>query len=1295
MMESTDRGSKPLPTPLLGRQRAPTITIDTAAGDHEPPSFTRLSSPTYVEPASADRLRTPESPNVLTVPDCRSRASSIGSRPRSPSSYGGETLTPTSTSLEHSRSRSSSANTAVIVSSDHDGGPWKAGQRTFRFGNGPFAIAPETLEQMLEWRSLADFHALGGIKGLAALLRTDCSSGLSRDETTLNGTGAGDQFGSTAPHAVAEPHAERRLFFGSNRLPERGVKSIFQLMWIAFNDKVLILLATVATISLGLGLYQTFGQPHKPGQPKVEWVEGVTIMVAVAIVVIVGALNDYQKERQFAKLNEKKEDRLVKAIRSGKSMEISVYDVVVGDILHLEPGDLVPADGVCVSGHNIRCDESSATGESDQMKKTPGDEIMARIESGASVDKLDPFILSGSKVLEGVGTYMVTGVGVRSTYGRLLMSLAEETGMTPLQQRLTVVAEQIATAGISVAVLLFFVLFIKFLAQLGSDVELPFDKGQTFLRIVIVSITVVVIAVPEGLPLAVTLALAIAVTKMLKDNNLVRILSSCETMGNATTVCCDKTGTLTMNKMTVVTGMVGTAYQFGDSAVVVADEENGGQEVPKISTVSVSKFVSLLADEVRHLISQSVVINSTAFEGEEDGKPVFIGSKTETALLSFAKEHLGIGAVAEERANAQIVQMVPFDSNRKCMACVVKLGGIFRMYVKGAPEILLDKSTRVVADVTDRLGSVLIEDNRELLLDTIERYSSHSLRTIGLAYRDFRSWPPPGAQTVEDDPTQVVLKDILEDLTFIGIFGIQDPLRPGVDEAVAKCQRAGVTVRMVTGDNLATAKAVATQCGILDPDGLAMEGASFRKLSTAEMDQIIPRLQVLARSTPEDKRILVRRLKALGEIVAVTGDGTNDGPALRAADVGFSMGISGTGVAKEASSIILMDDNFSSIVKAIEWGRAVNDSIKKFLQFQLTVNVTAVTLTFVSAIASENEESILTPVQLLWVNLIMDTFAALALATDPPSPGILDRKPEPRSAPLVSLTMWKMIIGQSLYQLVVTLVLNFAGNRILGYTGPKKDELETLVFNTYVWMQFFNQYNNRRLDNKLNVFEGIHRNWYFIVINLITIAGQVIIIFFGGSALSAMRLDGVQWVISLVLGSMSLLVGVIVRLIPNDLIRAVLPIRFGQHLAPRVRGGASVRVPHDAPSNWDEAREVIREELAFRSSELSHRRHRFNWREFKRQCRRRLRLSSLFGSTATTFKPDDPEAPLLWPASSSPLGEDEDEDYAWSQRPKSAIQSAAAMAGIIAGSVAAWPSMERVSVSNAFGNGNGNVRVHT
>jgi Ca2+-transporting ATPase len=628
----------------------------------------------------------------------------------------------------------------------------------------------------------------------------------------------------------------------------------------------------------------------------------------------------------------------VKAIRSGKSIQISIYDVLAGDVLHLEPGDVAPADGVFISGYNVQCDESSVTGESDQKKKISGDEVMARIKAGASVDKLDPFIVSGSKVLEGTGMYLVTSVGVHSSYGKLIMAMTDnaEATPTPLQIKLNIMAEQIAKFGCAVALLLFIVLFIKFLAQPKSDHDAPAQKAQNFLQIVIVAITIIVIAVPEGLPLAVTLALAFAMTRMLKDHNLVRVLSSCETMGNATAICSDKTGTLTMNKMTVVAGCLGTACQFGiQKGLINQDRENSEQAASGNSVaVSFSELASLLSIEVKDLLLQSIAVNSTAFEGGEDGQRTFIGSKTETALLSFAKAYLGMGPVNEERANANIVQIFPFDSGRKCMASVVRLpDSTYRMYVKGASEILLGNCTRIVADVTKPTKSVeLTTDIRISLANANNKYAIKSLRTIGVVYRDFRSWPPPGAKTLEDDPREAVFEDIFDEMVFLGIVGIQDPLRPGVKEAVGQCQHAGVFVRMVTGDNIGTAKAIAEECGIYTQGGIALEGPEFRKLSNSQMDRIIPQLQVLARSSPEDKRILVERLKELGETVAVTGDGTNDGPALRAADIGFSMGISGTEVAKEASSIILMDDNFSSIVKALEWGRAVNDAVRKFLQ---------------------------------------------------------------------------------------------------------------------------------------------------------------------------------------------------------------------------------------------------------------------------------------------------------------------------------------------------------------------------
>jgi Ca2+-transporting ATPase len=344
--------------------------------------------------------------------------------------------------------------------------------------------------------------------------------------------------------------------------------------------------------------------------------------------------------------------------------------------------------------------------------------------------------------------------------------------------------------------------------------------------------------------------------------------------------------------------------------------------------------VSTLSKDTKDLIKDSIVLNSTAFESEENGKVIFIGSKTETSLLTFANDHLGIGSVSEERANADIVEMVPFDSGRKCMAVVIKLAnGKYRMLVKGASEILIARCTNIIGDPTRGIAEMsLTPENVETLNSVVSNYASRSLRTIAFLYKNYEQWPPRGAPMQREDPQSVDFNKIFKEMVFLGVVGIQDPLRQGVTEAVHQCQGAGVFVRMVTGDNIMTAKAIASECGIYTAGGIAMEGPVFRKLGQKQLLQIIPRLQVLARSSPEDKKLLVKELKKQGETVAVTGDGTNDAAALKAADVGFSMGIAGTEVAKEASDIILMDDNFASIVKAISWGRAVNDAVKKFLQ---------------------------------------------------------------------------------------------------------------------------------------------------------------------------------------------------------------------------------------------------------------------------------------------------------------------------------------------------------------------------
>ena len=765
-------------------------------------------------------------------------------------------------------------------------------------------------------------------------------------------------------------------------------------------------------------------------------------------------------------------------------------------------------------------------------------------------------------------------------------------------------AGYIAKLGSSAGALLLIVLLIQFFIRLRHNPASPQDKAQQVLGIIIVAVTIIVVAVPEGLPLAVTLALAFATKRMSKDKNLVRHLQSCETMGNATVICSDKTGTLTENIMTVVGGSIGTSavsfsdqamstrleelakeiLEHGDSAASSPTEPNFGNSPDIVfddqifhqPRIPISELSSNLNSEIRNLLRLSVAINSTAFEGEENGKPAFIGSRTETALLDWAKKYLNLDNLSVERANHELVQLFPFDSKVKCMGAVIKTTNKkWRLLIKGAPEIVLAHCTNVLESGNSINNAILEEKDIREIKREISTYASLSLRTISLAYRDFSMWPPHSARRKLDDVSQAEFDDVYNNLTWIGVLGIQDPVRKGVPQAVADCKRAGVNVKMVTGDNIDTARAIAKECGILQMGGRVMEGQEFRRLNEHMRQEVVRDLSVLARSSPEDKRVLVKTLRSLGNVVAVTGDGTNDAPALKAADVGFSMGIAGTEVAKEASDIILMDDNFSSIVKALAWGRTVNDAVKKFLQFQITVNITAVVLTFVSAVSSSKEKSVLNAVQLLWLNLIMDTMAALALATDPPSPAVLDRKPEPRNAALINLTMWKMIFGQAIFQLIVTLVLYFAGLKFLPYDS---ETLPTLVFNTFVWMQIFNALNCRRVDNRLNTLDGIWRNWLFLTIFAIMVGGQIFIVFFGGDAFVVKRLNGPQWAISIIIGLLSLPLGIVIRFIPDRWLktccRRMVPKRWRKQRQ-------KTRPPTEVQMLWSSRLDEIRDDLAF------------------------------------------------------------------------------------------------------------------
>ncbi|KAJ4130720.1 plasma membrane calcium [Fusarium equiseti] len=767
----------------------------------------------------------------------------------------------------------------------------------FRVEQNKFAFSPGQLSKLFNPKSLKAFYALGGLNGIEKGLRTDRSTGLSIDESTLNGevdfydvvpegTPKHGTAGDTVPESNTEAavyipppddpnptgaFCDRKKTFRDNRLPEKKTKSLLAIAWITYNDKG-------------------------------------------SIVVLVGTINDWHMQRQFTRLTKKTNDRTVNVLRSGKSQEISINDVMVGDVMHLATGDIVPVDGIFIHGNSVKCDESSATGESDLLRKAPATEVFDIMQkpSAKDVEKLDPFIISGSKVNEGNGTFLVTAVGVNSSYGRISMALRTEQEDTPLQRKLNVLADWIAKVGAGAALLLFVVLFIKFCAQLPNNRGTPSEKGQEFMKIFIVSVTVVVVAVAEGLPLAVTLALSFATVKMLRDNNLVRVLKACETMGNATTVCSDKTGTLTQNKMTVVATTLGKATSFGGTDAPLDKSIKINQDAITVPNVSETEFAKGLSQEVKDLLVQSNALNSTAFEGDQEGQQTFIGSKTEVALLTYCRDYLGSGPVQEARSTAEVIQTIPFDSRYKYSAVVVKLAnGNYRAYVKGASEILLGNCTKTLENSSQ--GSLtpvpLTDTDRNMFNLIISSYAGQTLRTIGSSYRDFEYWPPEGAAS-QDNPRHADFKTVHQDMTLIGIYGIKDPLRPAVIGALEDCRRAGVVVRMVTGDSIQTASAIASECGIFRPDegGIAMEGPDFRRLPPEELKEKVRCLQVLARSSPEDKRILVRTLKELGETVAVTGDGTNDAPALKMADIGFSMGIAGTEVAKEASSIILPDD---------------------------------------------------------------------------------------------------------------------------------------------------------------------------------------------------------------------------------------------------------------------------------------------------------------------------------------------------------------------------------------------------
>ncbi|KAK5583190.1 hypothetical protein RB653_004781 [Dictyostelium firmibasis] len=953
-----------------------------------------------------------------------------------------------------------------------------------------FPVSVETLGKLVDVPKGFDTYAeLGGLNGLATKLKTNTKTGL--------------------PLEKSSTEDNRVIKYSKNILPDPPHQPLWSIVLDALSDHILILLIVAAVVSIVLGSIS-----YTSDHPETGWIDGVAILVAVILVVGITSLNDFKNQARFRELNDKSNDKEVKGIRGGEQCQISIFDVKVGDIISLDTGDILCADGVFIDGHALKCDESSITGESDPIKK------------GQPQENMDPFLISGSMVIEGFGTMLVTAVGVNSFNGKTMMGLRVESEDTPLQVKLSVLASRIGYFGMIAAVLMLLIAIPKYFIQRKvHHIEITREDAQPIVQLVISAITIVVVAVPEGLPLAVTMALAYGMMKMFKENNLVRNLASCETMGSATTICSDKTGTLTQNVMTVTSGAICGTFLTVDGIA---------QKMPK---------------HIQTILTDGMAINSNAYEGvSSKGKLEFIGSKTECALLNFGKI---FGCDYNEvRKRLEVVELYPFSSARKRMSVLVKHDQQLRLFTKGASEIILAQCSSYI----DEMGNIRpISEAKTYFEEQINNFASDALRTIGLAYRDFQY----GECDFKEPPEN--------HLIFIGIVGIKDPLRPEVPDAVQVCKSAGIVVRMVTGDNLITAQNIARNCGILTEGGLCMEGPKFRELSQSEMDAILPRLQVLARSSPTDKQLLVGRLKDLGEVVAVTGDGTNDGPALKLANVGFSMGISGTEVAIAASDVVLLDDNFASIVRAVLWGRNIYDAICKFLQFQLTVNVVAVTIAFIGTLTSDvieddssstsgsssstsssvdkgeqpRQGSPLTAVQLLWVNLIMDTLAALALATEPPTPELLNRPPNGKNAPLITRSMWKNIIGQAALQLAVLFTILYQGHNIFDHFTPSHFTITkngihhyTLVFNCFVFLQLFNEINARVLGNRTNPFKNFFNNPIFIAVMIFTLGVQIIFVTFGGQATSTDSLYIIEWICCVVVGAISLPVGLLLRKIP-------------------------------------------------------------------------------------------------------------------------------------------------------------------
>lgn len=864
---------------------------------------------------------------------------------------------------------------------------------------------------------------------------------------------------------------------GDNLLTPPKRPSLWRLYLEKFEDPVVRVLLVAAVFSLIISVIEN------------EYAETIGIIAAILLATGIGFFFEYDANKKFDLLNAVNEETLVKVVRNGKVQEVPRKDIVVGDLVILETGEEIPADGELVEAISLQVNESNLTGEP-VIGKTIIEEDFDEEATYAS-----NWVMRGTTVVDGHGAMKVQRVGDATEIGKVARQSTEETlEPTPLNIQLTKLANLIGKIGFTVAGLAFVIFFVKdvllyfnFAALNGWHEWLPVFERT--LKYFMMAVTLIVVAVPEGLPMSVTLSLALNMRRMLSTNNLVRKMHACETMGAITVICTDKTGTLTQNLM----------------------------QVHEPNFYSLKKGSLLAADDMSALIAEGISANSTAFLEEvgEGEKPKGVGNPTEVALLLWLN---GQGRnYLELREQAMVLDQLTFSTERKFMATLVQSPVVGKkvLYVKGAPEIVLGKCKEVILD-GKRVDAV---EYRSTVESQLLNYQNMAMRTLGFAFK-----------IVDDsEVNDCVALVSANDLNFLGVVAISDPIRPDVPAAVNKCQSAGIRIKIVTGDTPGTATEIARQIGLWDPatdtERNRITGTEFAALSDEEaLDRVLD-LKIMSRARPTDKQRLVQLLQQKGAVVAVTGDGTNDAPALNHAQVGLSMG-TGTSVAKEASDITLLDDSFNSIGTAVMWGRSLYKNIQRFIVFQLTINFVALLIVLLGAVIGT--ELPLTVTQMLWVNLIMDTFAALALASIPPSESVMRDKPRRSDDFIISKAMRANILGVGSVFLAILLGMIHVFEQ--SAEGMSVRHL-TIFFTFFVMLQFWNLFNARVFGTTDSAFKGLSKSYGMELIVFAILAGQFLIVQFGGAVFRTEPLNWQTWLLIIGVSSIVLWVGELIRMV--------------------------------------------------------------------------------------------------------------------------------------------------------------------